>query len=290
MKATYLKTTLKNLITVNKIITVHDYEFDKNFVFQGEEHDFWELVFVDHGKVLCSCDQGEIEVGEGEIIFFKPNEFHSSRALSTSFNALNVSFECKSNAMKSLENYHAKLDKSLIYFLISFLKECNMTYEMPKNRLLTKLVKKKDVVLGSEQLIRTYLEQFLILLLRSMSQKKQFMMFPSKEMMQHHLVADIKKYVDENVQKNISVEDLCRHLGYSKTYVSRLFHEQTGNTLAKYVNETKIHKAKELLRESNLNVTEISAQLAFDNPQYFSRVFKKFCKMSPTQFKNSLKR
>lgn len=290
MKATYLKTTLKNLITVNKIVTVHDYELDKNFVFSGEEHDFWELVYVDHGKVLFTCDQGEVQVEGGEIIFFKPNEFHSSRALSSYINALNVSFECKSMALKSLENYHAKLEKSLIYFLVSFLKECNMTYEMPKNRSLTKLVRKKDSVLGSEQLIRTYLEQFLILLLRSMSEKKQFMMFPTKESMQHHLVLDIKKFVEENIEKAIRVEDLCKYLGYSKTYVSRLFHEQTGNTLAKYVNETKIHKAKELLRVSNLNIAEVSERLSFDNPQYFSRVFKKFCKMSPMQFKNSLKR
>lgn len=290
MKVGYLKTTLKNVITVNKIVTVQDYELDGKFSFPGESHDFWEMVYVDKGKLLFTCDKGEVVVKEGEVIFFKPNEFHKSRSLDSSPNVLNISFECKSSAIKSLEDYHEKIDRTLVSFLISFLKECEATYEMPKNLSLTKLVKKKNTLIGSEQLIRTYLEQFLILLLRSMTEKQQFMMFPSKESMQHHLVAGVKAYVSERLTQNITVEGICKYFGYSKTYMSRIFHEQTGNTLGRYVNETKIHKAKELLRESSMNVSEVSEYLAYDNPQYFSRVFKKFCKINPTQFKKSLKR
>ena len=52
MKASYIKTTLKNVVTVKKIVTVHDYEFDKNFSFEGESHDFWEMVYVDKGKIM----------------------------------------------------------------------------------------------------------------------------------------------------------------------------------------------------------------------------------------------
>ncbi|MBQ2715030.1 MAG: helix-turn-helix transcriptional regulator [Clostridia bacterium] len=290
MKASYIKTTLKNVVTVKKIVTVHDYEFDKNFSFEGESHDFWEMVYVDKGKIMVNCDIGEVQVSSGEVIFFKPNEFHSSRSLDSAPNVLNLSFECKSSAMKSLEGFHEKLNNNLIFFLVSFLKECENAYELPKNVPLTKLVRKKGAKLGSEQLLRTYLEQFLILLMRSMSEKQQFMMFPSKESMQHHLVQDVKKYVVENERKVIRNEDVCKYLGYSKTYVSKIFHEQTGKTLAHYVNEYKIHKAKELLREGVMNVSEVSEYLAFDNPQYFSRVFKKYCGIKPTQFKNSLKR
>ena len=50
----------------------------------------------------------------------------------------------------------------------------------------------------------------------------------------------------------------------------------------------KIKKAKNLIREGNLNFTEISDTLSFDNPQYFSRVFRRVTGMSPTEFKNSL--
>jgi len=85
-----------------------------------------------------------------------------------------------------------------------------------------------------------------------------------------------------------TIINLCADLGYSKSYLSRLFHEQTGDTIAAYLQKSKIRKAKELIRGGVLNFTQISDQLAFDNPQYFARTFKRITGMTPTQFKRSL--
>ena len=71
MKATYVKTQLKNVINISKIVTVHYYEFDKNFVFDGETHDFWEMVYIDKGRVQVKRDEEELVLSQGEIIFHK---------------------------------------------------------------------------------------------------------------------------------------------------------------------------------------------------------------------------
>ena len=290
MKVGFIKTILSNVIQINKIVTIHDFEFDETFSFAGETHDFWELAYIDKGEIIYFHDKGETVVSKGEIFFIAPNCFHASKALNSCPSCINIAFECKSLAMKSFENYHAKVDASLLPFLNSIIEESRESYDIPKNAItLTKLKKKKEPKIGSEQLIRTYLEQFLILLLRSMSEKQEFLMFPSKESMQHHLVEDIKHYVNEKIEQIIRIEDICKHLGYSKTYLSKIFHEYTGCTLAYYINKVKINKAKELIRERKLNFSEISDKLAFDNPQYFSRVFKKFCGMNPSEFRSSVK-
>ena len=52
MKATYIKTTLPSIINVSKIVTIHYYEFDKNFKYGPESHDFWELVYVDKESII----------------------------------------------------------------------------------------------------------------------------------------------------------------------------------------------------------------------------------------------
>ncbi len=289
MKATYIKTNLPSVINVSKIVTIHYYEFDKNFVFEGERHDFWELVYVDKGQVEICCEDTAQVLTQGELIFHRPNEFHAIRALNSSPNFFVISFDCSSPAMTYFEHFHTVLEKGLKPFLSSIMHEAEKTFEIPKNDpTLKKLKKKEHAAIGGEQLIKLYLEELLILLIRGIAEKKRGSVFPSKESMESHLVVDIKRYIEENVDEVFRIGDLCRQIGYGKSYLSRVFHEQTGQTLATYAIKMKIKRAKQLIREENLNFTQISDQLAFDNPQYFSRVFKRIVGMTPTEFKASL--
>ena len=72
-------------------------------------------------------------------------------------------------------------------------------------------------------------------------------------------------------------------------YLSELFKSQCSMSIISYFNKQKIEYAKKLIRENKMNITEVSNALSFDNPQYFSRVFKKFAGVSPREFTNSLK-
>lgn len=289
MKATYVKTQLQSIVNLSKIVTIHYYEFDKNFVFAGEKHDFWEMVYVDKGQVEIRCDEDVITLSQGEIVFHRPNEFHSIRALDSSPNFFVVSFVCDSPAMLYFEKYHTTLDKTLKSFISSVIAESEKTYVIPKNDpLLKKLVKKDNAAIGGEQLIKTYLEQLLILLIRNITKRGETSVFPSKESMENHLVVAVKNFIEDKAEESFRINELCFALGYSKSYLSRLFHEQTGETIAAYATRIKIKKAKQLIREGNLNFSQISDKLAFDNPQYFSRVFKRLTNMTPTEFKLSL--
>ena len=289
MKTTYVKTQIQNLVNVSKIVTIHYYEFDKNFVFEGEKHDFWEMVYTDKGKVQICRDNETIELSQGELIFHRPNEFHSIKALNSSINLCVISFVCNSPAMIYFEKYHTLLAKELKPFLTSILNESENTYVIPKNDpLLKKLVKKENATIGGEQLIKTYLEQLLILLIRNITKHGGLDVFPSKESMESHLVIGVKEFIEETIEKPFRINSLCANLGYSKSYLSRIFLEQTGLTIANYAVKKKIDKAKQLIRENNLNFAQIADALSFYNPQYFSRVFKRVTNMTPTEFKLSL--
>jgi YesN/AraC family two-component response regulator len=150
------------------------------------------------------------------------------------------------------------------------------------------LEKKEFAIIGGEQLIKTYLEQLLILLIRNVLKIGKSKIFPSKESMENHLIISIKSYIKENICKPFRILDLCKTLRYSKSYLSKIFQSQTGNTIANYATETKVKKAKQMIRDGQYNFSEISDMLSFDNPQYFSRVFKHVTNMTPTEFKLSL--
>ncbi len=289
MKATYVKTKLNSLINISKIVTIHYYEFDRSFVYSGESHDFWEMVYVDKGNVEIKRDEECIILKQGEIVFHKPNEFHAIKAIDSSPNFFVVSFVCDSPSMVYLERYHTTLDRTLKGFISSVIKESEETYIIPKNDTeLKKLEKKENALIGGEQLIKTYIEQLLIFLIRNITGKGVVNVFPSKESMESHIVVDIKKYITSNLEESVSVCDICREFGYSKSYISKIFREQTGETLSSYGIRKRIECARMLIREGNLNFAQISAKLNFDNPQYFSRVFKRVTGMTPSEFKRSL--
>ena len=289
MQINYVKTDIKSIINVSKIVTIHYYEFDKNFAFNGESHNFWEMVYVDTGKVLVSCNGNDVTLSQGDIIFHKPNEFHSIKALDSSPNFFVISFVSTSQVMEYFKGFYSKLDATLKPFISSIIKEAENAYIIPKNdTTLNKLIKRENAPVGSEQLIKLYLEQLLILLVRKIVNRGDLSIFPSKDSMENHLVKGVKEHVKTNLNGNFKVSDVCNKLGYSKTYLSKVFIEQTGYTIAKYSNVKKIEKAKELIREGTLNFSQIADSLSFDNPHYFSRVFKRITGITPTEFKNSL--
>lgn len=286
MEKGYIKTRPKTLVDVTKIVTIHYYEFGPNFVFSGESHNFWELVYVDKGSVAVCRDGEEIILQQGQVIFHKPNEFHSIRALDSSPNFVVISFVSTSLAMTSFERFSTSLDRIHKNLLSSIIKEAEKSYIIPKNdTALRQLRRRPNAPLGSEQLIKTYLEQLLIFLLRCATQNNDAALLPQAAE-EIPLVAAIKEYLTLRCEENIRIEEVCRAFGYSKSFLSRLFREHTGQSLAAFARKKKIDRAKELIRQGNLNFAQISAKLSFEDPQYFSRVFKKECGMTPTEYKN----
>lgn len=99
------------------------------------------------------------------------------------------------------------------------------------------------------------------------------------------LIQECEKYIEENYQKNIIVSDIARDIGVSMSYLSRIFKDETGQTIIHTLNMKKLEKAKEYLRETDMKIYEIAEALGFENITYFSRFFKKYMKISPKEYK-----
>ncbi len=287
MKLSYVKIRPKTIINISRIVTIHYDEFGPEFVFQGEQHDFWEMVYVDKGAVQVRRDQEELVLKQGELLFHQPNEFHSIRSMDSAPNFLVITFSCASPAMDFFKKYRARLDKVLQSYLSSIISEAEETYHIPKNDpTLTQLKRKGSAPLGGEQLIKTYLEQLLIFLLRVVTKEGNVSAFPQKEVQEDALVDSIKRYLAQRVEEVVRLEDICNEFDYSRSFLSKRFREKTGQSLAAYATELKIEEAKRLIRETKMNFAQISHQLSFENPQYFSRVFRRCTGMTPTEFRN----
>ena len=99
-------------------------------------------------------------------------------------------------------------------------------------------------------------------------------------------IADkVIEFLERNVYEKLEIADVCNALHYNKSYVFRQFKTATDCTVMAYFIKLKIEEAKRLLRETSLSVTQISAKLAFDTPNYFSKTFKKITGYTPLRYK-----
>ena len=288
MEKKYYKHKLENLLVISKIITIHYFEFDKKFVSHVESHDFWELVYADKGDIICSLGEKEVLLKEGEVIFYKPGISHALRADGKRApNVFIISFECKNEAMRFFEDKRLLVDGSLRRFIFSIIEESRKTFDLPYSDPKLKKMKLLDApALGGQQLIKNYLELLLINLMRNETEqnRSEAVFLPSERF--DELISDrVIEYMKDHISERLSVADVCGILHYNKSYVFRQFKKTTGCSLMAYFIKMKIQKAKEMLRETDLSVSDISDSLAFEDPNYFSKTFKKITGYTPSTYR-----
>ena len=287
----YIKHKLTNAINISKIVTMHYFEFDKNFHFSGESHDFWEMVYVDSGNVLITAGKTRHTLVQGDLIFHKPNEFHTiSSDKKTPSNVFVISFVTTSKNMLWFREKKMRLPENLRHYIGTLIEEGRSTFDLPfNNPQLRELIICDSSPFGGQQIIRTTLEQLLIMLIRRQEESaKTPRIFPDKESMDHHLVSSVIDLMTQNIYGKITVDDICHQLNYSKTYISKIFNKNCGYTIIEYYTRLKIKEAKKLMRENAYTISEVSTKLCFNNPHYFSRVFKKVANMTPSEYLNSV--
>lgn len=99
------------------------------------------------------------------------------------------------------------------------------------------------------------------------------------------IILRAKQFINKHFCENISLEVVSEHLSLSPSYFSSLFSRATGESFIDYVTNLRIDLAKELIKSAKYKVYEISEMVGYDNPHYFSRIFKKVVGVSPLDFK-----
>ena len=103
------------------------------------------------------------------------------------------------------------------------------------------------------------------------------------------IVDEAKKYIDNNFQRNdLLIEDIATSVFFHPSYLRFLFKKETGITLGDYLTEVRMLRARELLKNPRLNHTEVAGMLGYSDAAYFSKCFKKYNKISPSEYEKSI--
>ncbi len=276
---------LKSVLHITKLATVLSYELSPNYRNTGEKHNFWEMIYVARGVIRCRANENVLLLKQGELLFHAPNEFHSVECDGThSASLFIITFSSHSPCMKCFCQKSFRIDPAQTRLMKRLITECNLTFavsEYPLRML-------PSAPLGGTQMVRHYLEELLICLLRTkQSTAASTVPLDGKDSVQDTLAHQICSYLKAHVCERITLEDLSRHFHFGKSRLSDIFKRSQNDTIIGYHIKLKIEEAKRMLFERNLPISEIAAQLGFESPEYFSRTFRKHTGMSPSAFKAS---
>ena len=263
---------ISSSLDISEIYTKFYQEKGTNYNFSGEKHSYWELTYVDKGELLTTIDGVSYHLKQGDLIFYAPMQFHTQSTfekISSSY--LTINFKMNFN--------HADL-------------LCNKIFSIQRDSyfIVTRLIEElSNDNLYSDDLSLCYLKQLIIQMLRL--NNSHFHSKPTTHMQQtyeNELLNDILLYIDDNIYEKISVSTLCEHFCISTSMLHSLFRKNMNNTAKNYINELKLSKSKELIRNSTHTLSEISEMLGFSSIHYFSKKFKSYFNISPTEYSKSI--
>ena len=268
----YQLKTVNRCVCIKSIIMGIDADRDKNFVFSGESHNFWEAVFVSEGEITAIADEQIYKLKQGMLLIHKPMEFHRLIADGKISSHLKIiSFTAEGELMRNFENrcFNLSLSEQDAFSEITdYFIKAKFAYSNSPNNF--------DYISNTAV---TLLEGFLLKL------KEKKGNTPKHISYNEDIYYKIVKTMKNNCDKSLSVNDIARLLNMSASNVKRVFALYSDIGIAKYFLNLRIRRAKELLQEG-LSPYEVAEKLSF-KPNYFYTVFKREVGTTPNKYAKS---
>ena len=284
---------LESIVSIERLVSFYYFYFASDHVFPGESHDFWEMVYIDKGTLLVTAGEETLSVSERQVIFHQPNEFHAFRVTSQMASIMVVSFVPWGEPLEAFRGKQYALNADERRLMYQLRKEGQRTFgRAMDSAYLVELKPLDSAPEGCCQMIRLYLEQLLIMLLRhksAMSDADRRARLITEGYDAEELLRRITEYMGEHITGELNFEDICREFGRSATSLKNMFKLQTGMGVMEYYRQQRINKARRMLREGSYSITEVAEQMGYSSIHAFSRQFRRLLGMSPTEYLKSIR-
>lgn len=258
---------IQSHIRVKEILACFYQHRKPNYRFSSSSHSYFEFTYVDAGKLYTVVDEKEYILHSSQCMVYYPNQKHQQYTNESSgCSCLTILFEMDIDTPDSLKNKILFASQQLRIEMKRFIKEIQLN---------TWLHQEMALILLQRILIQALLEQ--------RNSKKE-----SRELATDDELEPILLYIENHMDKDISVEELCRTFSISRSSLQGMFRNALDLTPKQYIADVKMKRAKLLLQEHRYTISEIAYQLGYHSLYYFSRKFKDYFGMSPSEYIKSL--
>jgi AraC-like DNA-binding protein/mannose-6-phosphate isomerase-like protein (cupin superfamily) len=260
-------------------------------------HDFIELVYIVRGEAQHCFEGDEYDVRAGDVFIINPGEVHTYRIdPGKQIEIINCIF--LPNLIQDTLLRELGISQSMDYFYVHpfldknerFYHRLNLHGEDSERALsllegMIKELQGRDP--GYSTIIRLKMVELLILLSRYYRQRmSEYNNKKAARGSEHQLlIRRIYGYLERHYDKKISIPSLCELFNISSRQMNRIFKKETGMTVLEKIHEIRIEKAKQLLLETDEKVINIAGRVGYEDPAFFSQLFRRQVGCSPGKFR-----
>ena len=256
---------VKKELEVTHFITAINSFRDKDFFFEGEMHDFWEIVEVTSGTATVSGDSRIYEMKPGSVVFHKPLEFHKIWANGKKAPHVRIiSFRAKGDYMKRFKNVYMEFSQEQSFEFSEIVQEISDYLSNPDENATV------------PQDIATRFESFLL----GLYPKKTHV---EAKKTRNRRFQQILSVMHEHCNENLTLSELSELCSMSPSNLKKTFNSFYPHGIMNYFRMLKMREAAKLLKRG-YSVHEVSTMLSFATQNYFSASFKREFGLSPSEY------
>ena len=263
---------IEQKIRIDALYTLFSDTREPNYHFEGERHDFWEIVCVLDGKVGVASENELYTLSEGQAVFHTPMEFHNIWSENKKNTVFIFSFSGKMPQLKHKVYNFGPQERALISEIIEL---------FPKTFKYTGLIMNR-IKPGMENEAEKITKKLELLIASLISNAEVNILDLDTKSAQNYL--NIISVLNHNINVNLTIEEIADLCNMSMSNLKKTFRKYSGVGIIKYFNELKIERAQKLLNEG-YNVKETATALGYNDQNYFSVVFKRVTGYSPIKYK-----
>lgn len=283
----YASHPLSQPITVQAIESA---DYISNNTVEDEFHvhtSAWEMCCCLQGELLMQQTDAQWVLHAGNVLFLPPQTSHKISIRDKHAAAFVISFASSGDHhLRLLQNTVVSASGSLLMILHSIREELELSFLQEEEAQLhwQQFVPNASSPFGAEQMISCYLEQFLIRLLRSvtMEQGRVVSGLRFHEAAQRYLAEQVLQYIRSNLGAHLTAETIAEHFHYSRARLTAICKQVTAMGLNELIVQERMSAAKQMLLEQEKTVVQISQELGFSTPHYFSYKFKQIVGCAPS--------
>ncbi len=264
---------LEHQFRVDSIYTFFYHEKEQGFLFPGEAHPMAELTYVDQGAMHSVVEGQDLLLRQGDLVVYGPGQWHMQYSdIGVAPRYVTISFEISGVELTPLLNRKFAAPQNVVTLLQNMLRE------------------QERMDAYSNDIILSQLNLMLLMRLREAAAPKNAKLQTSNAIhSENEIIRQAQQYVSSHIREKLSVPLVARQVDVSPSYLTALFHKNLQISPGEYIRRIKLQESKQMIRENNLNFTEIAAELQYSTVHHFSRQFKEKFGITPTEYAKSVR-
>lgn len=268
----YKSVNVEEIFKIKRMYTAFEFGYDSNYYFDGEYHNFWEIVIVVDGEIGVTAGSDAFVLRKGQAVIHEPMEFHRLWS-EGSTNPTILVFSFGAENMPHFSSKIFEIDDVSVPEKI--LQDMQKTFEIDDFQ-----IEEIDRAYGIEY--QTAVKKLEIFILETVSQKLTEEHQVRSKGAENYAFA--VKIMERNINKNLSVMDIARMCNMSEVGLKKTFSKYSGMGVMAYFNRLKITNATDMIK-GGMSIREVALTLGFSNQNYFSTVFKRITGNPPSYYR-----